>query len=77
MTQVAPTGSFPPCDRLDYRCAPDHGLVRCRVEGDGLLRQAVKELPSIGRPPAVEPESELVKIVIEMLLSHRSLVGAH
>jgi hypothetical protein len=42
------------------------------VDGDGLLCQAVEELPSVGRPAAFKAESELVQVIVEVFVRHRS-----
>src|SRR5271169_3964483 len=55
----------------------DHGFVRNRIDSDSLLRQTVEKLPTVSRPAAIEPKRELVKVVFEVLMRHRSLVRTH
>ena len=53
----------------------DDVFIRHRVDGDSLLHEPIKELSPVGGPAAVEPEGELVQVLIEVLLTHGSLVG--
>jgi hypothetical protein len=52
-------------------------IVGHRLHGDGLLRQSVKEpTPTLGGS-AIEAESEVVEVVIQTLVTHRSLMSPH
>ena len=52
-------------------------VVRDRVDGHCLLRQAVEEHATAARPPAIEAEGELIQVVVEVLMADGSLVGSH
>jgi len=56
--------------------AADEALVGGRVDGDGLLSEPVEELAAALRLSAVEPEGELVEVVVEMFLADGALVGS-
>jgi hypothetical protein len=47
-----------------------------RFMGDGELKDAVEEQPSIARMPPVEAEDELVEILAEIVGLNGTLVGA-
>src|ERR1039457_4621182 len=71
---LAPTGcGLPRCPLRTF----DHGLVRNGIDGDCLLRQAVEELATVARPAPIETKREFVKVVIEVLVCHGSLVRTH
>jgi len=63
-TQVTPTGcgfrSGPRSARTEHMI----GFVRCRVDGDSLLHQAIKELPAVGGSTTVESEREFAQVVV-------------
>ena len=46
-----------------------------RIDGHSLLRQTKEELASTLGSSAIEPESEFIQIVVEVLMTDRSLVG--
>src|SRR5580700_5302170 len=48
-----------------------------RIGGDSLLRQTKEEFTSMFRSPEIEPEGELIQIVVEKLTTDRSRVGSH
>jgi len=54
--------------------ALNHGGVSRRISGHGLLDEAVEQLASVFRLPAVETESELVQIIAKMHGTDRALV---
>ena len=45
-----------------------------RAGNNSLLQQSIKQQPSGGRSPAVEPKDELVKVVVQLPRLHRSVV---
>ena len=47
------------------------------IDGHSLLRQTKKELASALGSPPIEPERELIQIVVQVLMADRSLVGSH
>ena len=47
------------------------------IDGHSLLRQTKEELASTLGSSAIEPESEFIQIVVEVLMTDRSLVGSH
>ena len=52
-------------------------VVSHGIDGHGLLREAKEELaPTLGLP-AIDPERELIQIVVEVLMADRSLVGSN
>lgn len=50
--------------------------VRNGIESHRVLCQAIEELPAMTGSSSVEPEGELIEVVIEMLTRHTSLVDA-
>ena len=54
--------------------ASDQRLVGRRLDGDGLLNQAVEELASASGLAGVEAEGEFVEVVVEMLVADGSLM---
>jgi len=44
----------------------DHGPVRNGLDLDGVLSEAVEEQIAMARPPTVEPERELVEVIVQM-----------
>ena len=54
--------------------ASDQRLVGHRLDGDGLLHQAVEELASTSGLAAVEAEGEFVEVGVEMLVADGSLM---
>jgi len=57
------------------RGAFDQRLVGSRLDGNGLSEQTVEDLAAAERFAAVERESELIEIGIQMLQAHCSLMG--
>src|ERR1700722_2126947 len=49
-------------------------VERCRRRRDGLLKEAVKELPPRSGSAAVEPEDKFVEIMAELLVADRPLM---
>ena len=64
--------------------SPDHGilaylnqrLVGGRIDGDGLLNEAKEQLAAAARAASVEPEGELVEVVVQMFVRDRAVMGA-
>jgi hypothetical protein len=54
----------------------DQGCKRNRADLHGLLSQSIKQFAARFGFAAVESKSELVKVIVQMLLSNRALVGA-
>ena len=54
----------------------DKRRVGCRVDGDRLLHESIKQLATVPGRSAVEPERELVEVVIEMGAAHGALMRA-
>ena len=51
-------------------------LIRERIDGNSLLRQAKEELaPTLGTA-TVEPKSKLIQIIVQILMADRSLVSS-
>ena len=50
--------------------------VRNGLDSHRLLHQAIEELPAVTGQPSVEPERELIEVVIEMLPRHTAVVDA-
>ena len=50
--------------------------VGCRLDGDGLLHQSIKQFPAMPGGPPVEPERELVEVVVQMRVSNGALMRA-
>src|SRR5713226_6801635 len=50
--------------------------VRSRRDGNGLLHQAVKQFPAMLGGSSVEPERELVEVVVQMRVGDRALMRA-
>src|SRR5271167_5113928 len=48
-----------------------------RIDGHSLLRQAQEKFASTLGSPAIEPERELIQIVVQVLMTDCSLVGSH
>src|SRR5450759_3091991 len=48
-----------------------------RIDGHSLLRQTKEELAAALGSSAIESEREFIEIVVEVLLTDRSLVGSH
>src|ERR1700729_120204 len=45
-----------------------------RISGDGLLREAKEQLSPAARPAPVEPERELIQIVVQVFVADRPLM---
>src|ERR1039458_8051097 len=60
-----------PQDRVNYP------VMGNRIDGQSLLRQAKEEFASALLSPAIESERELIQIVVQVLMTDRSLVGSH
>ena len=45
-----------------------------RIDGDGLLREAKEQLSPAARPAPVEPERELIQIVVQVFVADRPLM---
>jgi hypothetical protein len=45
-----------------------------RIDGDGLLREAKEQLSPAARPAPVEPERELIQIVVQVFVADRTLM---
>jgi len=54
----------------------DDSLIRDGIDGNSLLRQAKEELTPTPGAATVEPNSELIQIVIQILMADRSLVSS-
>ena len=52
----------------------DQGGVGRRVDGDGLLHETVEQLPTMARRAPVEPERELVEVVVQVGSRHGALM---
>src|ERR1035441_8344075 len=52
----------------------DDRSVSCWLRRNGLLHKSEKQLSATARFAPVEPEGELVQVVIQMLDAHRSLM---
>jgi hypothetical protein len=48
-----------------------------RIDGHSLLCQTKEELASALGSSAIEPERKFIQIVVEVLMTDRSLVGSH
>jgi hypothetical protein len=55
----------------------DDLVISDRIDGHSLLCQAKEELAATLGSSAIEPERELIQIVIQVLMTDRSLVGSH
>ena len=55
----------------------DDPIIRNGVHCDGLLREAEEEFAAAAGSSPVEPERELVEVVVEMFVADRPLVGSH
>ena len=75
---------YPPDSGSSYRLWFDPAwgrvndpVVGHRIDSHSLLREAKEELaPTLGSP-AIEAERELIKIIVEVLMADRSLVGSN
>jgi len=55
----------------------NYPMMGNRIGGHSLLGQTKEELaPTLGAP-AIEPEREFIQIVVQVLMTDRSLVGSH
>ena len=74
LTQVTPTSCGRPI-RAFWRnwTRGSYGPGR---SGDGLLHETIEQFAAVPRPPTVEPEGELVEVVVEMRVRHGALMGA-
>jgi hypothetical protein len=54
----------------------DDLVVSDRVDGHRLLRQTKEEFAATLGSPAIEPECELIQIVVQVFLADRPLVGS-
>ena len=52
-------------------------VVRDWINGHSLLRETEEEFAAAFRSPPIEAERELIQIVVEVLLTDRTLVGPH
>src|SRR6266496_6588870 len=74
LTQVAPRCCGP---RSRRKTSVFHQrFVWRRLDRDRLLGQAEEQLAAAARPPTVEPERELVEVVLQMFVSHRAVMCA-
>jgi len=73
LTQVAPTY----CVSGLSESGVDDLVISDRIDGHRLLRQAKEELATAFGSPTVEPECELIQIVVQMLMTDCTLVGSH
>ena len=55
----------------------DDSSVLAVVHLRGLLHQAIEELPAMVGPSAVETKREFVQVVVQMVVTHCTLVGTH
>src|SRR5713101_7636186 len=60
---------------LVFLLAADEPSVWDRVDLDDLLEEPVEEQAACLGASAIEPERELVQIVVQVLVTHSSLVG--
>ena len=58
------------------RGAFHHRFARRRLHRDGLLHQTEKQLAPAAICPTIEPERELVQVVVQRLVADRASVGA-
>ena len=54
--------------RSRYSGVSDQRLVGGRIDGDGLLNEAKEQLAAAARAASVEPEGELVEVVVQMFV---------
>ena len=53
------------------------GIVGCRFDSHGLLREAKEEFASAGGFSAIESKGELVEVIVEVFVADRALVCPH
>ena len=53
----------------------DERRVRRGVDRDGLLHEPVKQLPAMAGGAPIEPERELIQVVVQMGPGHGALMG--
>src|SRR6266508_319054 len=56
---------------------PDDRFVGQGVDTHGVLEQSEKQQAAASGAPSVEAEAELIKVIVEVLLAGRTLVGTH
>ena len=72
LTQVTPTS----CGLLPTRSAAvlDEPSIRYGLDGNGLLNESEEQLAAMPRPTPIEPERELVEVVIQMRVPDPTLM---
>ena len=64
------------CTRIRHYTFDDV-LIGYGIDSNCLLSEAIEEHASVPRSATVEPEGEFIKVIVQMLMCHRPLVGAH
>ena len=64
----------PAASRWAATGVPNQGPIRNGIDLDGLLGEAEEQQAAVARPAPIEPERELVQVVIQMRRADRTLL---